>query len=250
MANLSVNQIRDLAVQFIKNHPGGVSNADVIKYILDSHPETNRHTARTQVGELPKHRSSEIHKPERGVLAPTESITNQITNLVTPKIKAKEQDFYTPFAEYLQDDLEEVTAARAIGGAGMRTKWGTPDVVGVLRPTTADLIKFPVEIISAEIKVDSNQPVVAFGQATAYRLFSSKSYVVMPDTITPADLGRLEALCMVYGTGLVIFRLDPSQPEFRIRVRAQRFQPDMFYVNDFAKQLSELDSSLFHELFS
>ena len=38
----------------------------------------------------------------------------------------------------------------------------------------------------------------------------------------------------VVGSGLVVFTLDKSNPQFSIRVRAQRFSPDVFYVNEFA----------------
>jgi hypothetical protein len=46
----------------------------------------------------------------------------------------KESDFYDTFAEWLKNDLDEVTDATALGGAAMGKKWGTPDVVGVYKP--------------------------------------------------------------------------------------------------------------------
>ena len=132
----------------------------------------------------------------------------------------------------------------------MQKKWGTPDVVGVYKPLASHRIKFDLEIISAEIKIDPSQPVVAFRRATAYRLFSAKSYVVMPDTISEEDASRLEALCLLYGIGLVLFKLEPAEPEFTIRVRySKEFLPDMFYVNEFANRLYQLDPSVFNQLF-
>jgi hypothetical protein len=71
----------------------------------------------------------------------------------------------------------------------------------------------------------------------------------MPATILPEDYGRLEALCMLFGIGLVLFESKPPEPEFLIRVRAQGFYPDMFYVNEFAERLYQLDSSVFNQLF-
>lgn len=47
----------------------------------------------------------------------------------------------------------------------------------------------------------------------------------------------------------VLFKLDPAAPDFAIRVRAQRFLPDMFYVNEFADRLYQLDPSVFNQLF-
>jgi len=103
--------------------------------------------------------------------------------------------------------------------------------------------------VSAEIKIDPQAPVVAFGQAVAYRLFSSKTYVVMPRKLGEEDLDRLESLCMLFGVGLVLFDLDKASPKFTIRVRAQRYSPDMFYVNEFADRLKQYDAHVFEELF-
>ena len=91
---------------------------------------------------------------------------------------------------------------------------------------------------------------MAFGQAIAYRLFSSKTYIAMPATLTPEDQGRLESLCMLFGVGLVFFVLDKDDPQFEIRVRAQRFSPDMFYVNEFADRLESHDKAKFQKLFA
>ena len=45
------------------------------------------------------------------------------------------------------------------------------------------------------------------------------------------------------------FDVDKSNPRFAIRVRAQRFPPDMFYVNDFVERLKLYDATVFEELF-
>jgi hypothetical protein len=128
--------------------------------------------------------------------------------------KIRESDFYEPFADWLKSDLDEVTDVAPLGGASMKTKWGTPDVIGVYKPLARDLIKFPLEIVSAEVKIDPQAPVVAFGQAVAYRLFSAKTYVAMPSTLTEEDQSRLESLCMLFGVGLVLFDVDETNPRF------------------------------------
>jgi hypothetical protein len=109
--------------------------------------------------------------------------------------------------------------------------------------------KFDLELIAAEIKIDPFQPVIAFGQAVAYRLFAAESYIVMPNTISEEDYSRLEASCMLFGVGPVLFGLHPKEPDFDIRVRAQRFLPDMFYVNEFADRLYQIDPLVFNQLF-
>jgi hypothetical protein len=67
--------------------------------------------------------------------------------------------------------------------------------------------------------------------------------------MTLEDQSRLEALCMLFGVGLVLFTLAPKKPDFQIRVRAQKFTPDMFYVNEFAERLKDFDVDKFENLF-
>jgi hypothetical protein len=43
--------------------------------------------------------------------------------------------------------------------------------------------------------------------------------------------------------------LNKDAPKFSIRVRAQRFSPDMFYVNEFAERLNNHNKKMFQELF-
>ena len=198
---------------------------------------------------------SEISKPSRGLFKPINAggdnavVVGNTEQIALTGAKIQESEFYEPFAQWLKDDLDEVTVVAPLGGAPMRTKWGTPDVVGVYKPLASNLIKFPLEIVSAEIKIDPQAPVVAFGQAVAYRLFSAKTYIAMPTTLTEEDLSRLETLCMLFGVGLVLFNVDKNNPQFSIRVRAQRFSPDMFFVNEFADRMKLHDAAVFEELF-
>ena len=47
----------------------------------------------------------------------------------------------------------------------------------------------------------------------------------------------------------VLFDLDPNRPEYDIRVRAQRFFPDWFYVNELAERLKQHNGETFEKLF-
>ena len=249
MAKLNTHQIRETARRIISSNKGGIKYGDLHEQISSPNPETPKNTIHGSIWDLHLRFPQEISKPSRGLFVPIadDFPTAPEAPKVTPKYK--EEDFYEPFAEWLKSDLDEVTDSAALGGASMGKKWGTPDVVGVYKPLASNLIKFAIEIVSAEIKIDPGQPVVAFGQAIAYRLFSTKTYIAMPITMTLEDLSRLEALCMLFGVGLVLFDLKPDKPNFQIRVRAQKFTPDMFYVNEFAERLKESDTDKFEELF-
>jgi hypothetical protein len=63
---------------------------------------------------------------------------------------------------------------------------------------------------------------------------------VVPSQSQDEDIGRLDVLCRTIGLGLILFDADkPDNPNFEIRVRAARHEPDMFYVNKFMKLLEE-----------
>lgn len=196
-----------------------------------------------------------VKKPTRGLFVYVEEKRNGPASPQIPpgaERKLAEADFYEPFATWLQNDLEEVTDAVPLGGAGLRYKWGTPDVVGIYRPKKYDIVQFHPDVIAAEIKVDPSAHIEAFGQACAYRLFAAKSFVVMPNTMRPEDKARLDALCMSFGLGFVLFDpnvSDPGSTRFVIQVRAQRFPPDMYFLNDFAKGLKSADKAKFERLF-
>lgn len=166
---------------------------------------------------------------------------------------AKEAPFYEPFANWLINEADEVNVAVPLGGGSLRGKWGTPDVIGVYKPKASDLIKFSTEIVSAEIKVDPNAAITAFGQAVSYRLFSHKTIIVMPDVIEKnGDANsRLQALCDLFGVGYVLFNRDNAQePNFRLVLPPRRFEPDMYYVNEFASRLLTLNKAHFNRLFA
>ena len=255
MAKLTEKQIRELARTIVLANPGGIRFTPLWKQIHQENPETNSDTIRWGVWNLNTLFPNEISKPSRGLFMPAaeagaEPAISANTEQITPGgAKIKESDFYQPFADWLTDDINEANAAVSLGGAALKSKWGTPDVVGIYKPTAGNLIKFDIEVVSAEIKIDPQAPVVAFGQAVACRLFSHKTYIAMPTTLTEEDKDRLESLCMLFGVGLVLFDLSKDSPAFSIRVRAQRFFPDMFYVNKFADDLKSHNLAMFEKLF-
>ncbi len=69
-----------------------------------------------------------------------------------------------------------------IAGRGARRRVAA-DIEAAAKRQPSDPVPFPLELVSAEIKIDASQSVTAFGQACAYRLFSHKVYIVMPITI-------------------------------------------------------------------
>ena len=268
MAKLSVKQVHEEAKRLLREHPSGMRFSSLWRTLAARNPETPEGTVYTSIGSLPSAFPAEVIKPSRGLyqlaelaaksamtdLGTQDAVTGSETDVVVvpPSIPAglKEQDFYAAFADWLRDDLDEASVAVELGGAGLKTKWGTPDVVGTYKPQADHLYRFPIELVAAEIKIDPSQSVVAFGQAVAYRLFAHKSYMVMPTTLGEDEQARLESLCLIFGVGLVLFDLNKDAPNYSIRSRAQRFNPDVFYINEFMQRLQQHNLGLFRQLFA
>lgn len=264
MAKLSSKQIHGEVRQILDQHPGGLRWAEVLKLIAAAHPETPWNTLRGATHALFQSGDG-IVKIARGTyqlakyaeaeaadaVAQDEAVAATPVPIDAPERGAasvSEQDFYASFAEWLEEN-DEVTVAGALGGSSLGGKWGTPDVIGVLKPRAQDIFKFEPQIVTAEIKATPAQPVVAFGQAVAYRLFSHKSYIVVPRTTSSDDMSRLKSLCSIHGVGLVVFTLDKDLPDYSVVVLPAIASPDMFYVNNMLDRLKNSEPHLLNRLF-
>lgn len=181
----------------------------------------------------------EIYKPSRGLFRHIIFKEKEIGEEKTEKIA--EEDFYQPFADWLVRELEECTKAIPLGKNKFKDKWGTPDVIGIREPRKSDIIKTTTEVVSAEIKVDTKDLITAFGQACSYKLFSHKSYIVIPKESPEEDMSRIDALCLIFGIGLIFFDSSNSkEPRFEIRGRPSKHEPDMFYVNKYLRLIEDI----------
>ena len=244
-------QIRDHACALIAASPGGIRYTALVKALADESPETPVNSIHGNVWDLEKKAPDRVAKPGRGLYVSVSAGSSgaPAPQTTPPDAALGEDAYYEPFAKFLQYELQDATDACALGGNAMKSKWGTPDVLGVYKPHKRDPIQFGTDIVAAEIKIDPGQSVVAFGQAAAYRLFSTKTYLVMPQTVSEEEKDRLDALAMLYGLGLVFFDLNPGSPDFEIRARAQRLTPDTYFVNEFVKRLHACRSELCDRLF-
>lgn len=262
---LNRKQIQAHAIAVLQAKPGGIRWSELLKAVAEASPETPPNSIHGGIHNLLKtddriekiakgtYRLAELGEAEdSAAIAQDEAVAQtpvQVEAADHTLVTYVEADFYQSFADWLVDVAEEVNAAVPLGGSVLKGKWGTPDVIGVLKPRTQDMLKFEPQIVSAEIKIDPSQPVVAFGQAVAYRLFSHKSYIVVPNTTSQDDMGRLKALCSIHGVGLVTFTLDGLAPDYTILVLPMQASPDMFYANQMLRRLLAADATAFEKLF-
>lgn len=256
----AVRRIRGLIMDVLRGSPDGIQVRDLKARILEADSTLNASTIATVISDFATE-SPHIRRLARGLLALAEignTVSSDAPEVLTEFTQdqraeaAREANFYQPFSDWLVNEAGEATEAVALGGAGLRVKWGTPDVIGIYKPRPSDLIKFPIEIVSVEIKLDVSAAITAFGQAISYRLFSHKTIVAISDVIEKTEdvNSRLKSLCHLFGVGYVLFDKDrPDTPNFRLLIPPRRFDPDMDYVNEFATRLLDINRGHFDKLF-
>ena len=231
------DRITSAAKELLVQNNEGLRFSELVSRLHAAFPDDPHGTITGTVWNLDTRFPDEIYKPSRGLFrllrfregtppAPVAAVSQK----TAPSIR--ESDFYEPFADYLVNELEECTVAVPAGGNRFGGKWGTPDVFGIFKARESDIVKTPREVVVAEIKLDAGQLITAFGQVCGHKLFSHRSYLVVPRQAPPKDIHRLDALCLIFGIGLILYdTTKPNDPSFQIRVRAAKHEPDSFYVN-------------------
>jgi len=233
-------EIKTVALEILKSSPTGIHYSELVRKIQERCPHIPNNTIHGNVWNLEARYPNEVYKPAKGLFVHANFFRNGLIiggkEDVTKHKRAKEEDFYKPFADWLVNESEDCTKAVPLGRNKFKDKWGTPDVIGKRESLPSDIIKAPTEIVSAEIKADTRDLITAFGQACSYRLFSHKSYIVVPEDSSQDDISRIDALCVIFGIGLVLFNsANANVPQFQMKVRPFRQEPDIFYVNKYLK---------------
>lgn len=264
VGKLNRKQIQAKALEILEESPGGMRWGEILKLIHAHAPETPPNSIHGAIQVLFQS-SDDVVKVARGTYQLSKFVEEDAADAIAADEAVAsapiapvgqtasqgaliEQDFYASFAEWLEEN-DEVTVADVLGGSSLGGKWGTPDVIGVLKPRAQDIFKFEPQIVAAEIKATPSQPVVAFGQAVAYRLFCHKSYIVVPRTTSSDDMNRLKSLCSIHGVGLVVFTLNKDEPDYSVVVLPLVATPDMFYVNSVLDRLKFTEPKLLNRLF-
>lgn len=255
---------REKAIEILREkQPQGVRFKELVEVVARAlPPEFSPSQVRHAIWDLDRLYPEYIQKPARGIFrygsgpspgesSETSSSSNGVTESVDLAARFPEKEFYAAFANYLKGEgdlgLEECTQAISIGEKRTGGKWSNPDVIGVYRSPLTDIIKEEPLIVAAEIKVDTSEGplITGFGQACSYRLLSHKVYLVIPKDVEAELRARVESLCQIFGIGLVLFdRTNKDDPDWEIRLRAVRSEPDLYYLNQYLRDAREISEKL------
>ena len=237
------SDIRAKAFEILESSQDGIRFSELVKKIHEAIPNSNLNTINGSIWDLDKKNRDTVYKPAKGIFKLTkyrdheEAVEARMIrpeDMAAEKTKTKlEESFYEPFRKWFVAELSDCDTAIVLGGSKSKIKWSNPDVLGSRKPEFKAIVKFSPEIVSAEIKTSTldQDLITGFGQACAYRLFSHKSYLVIPDSSKEEIKNRLEAMCTIFGIGFIVFDINKKDaPDFRVIVRATKGDPDMFYL--------------------
>ena len=233
-------KIINKALEILQENSDGLRYTVLQQKIKEKIPDVQLNTINGTIWNLDSRKPDLVYKPSRGLYKlvqfrdSVESLENRIPD--TNPNSLREENFYESFSDWLNNELEECTKSIPLGGKLFKTKWTTPDVIGIKKPKENDIIKPDIEIISAEIKLSTSEFITAFGQACSYKLFSHKVYIVIPEGSPEEDKDKLDSLCKIFGIGLIFFNKDSVEnPNYQIRNRAIKHEPDIYYSNTYLK---------------
>jgi hypothetical protein len=235
-------RIQSKAIEVLKSYPKGIQFSELVEQVRQHLPEENPNNINTYIQALVKDKQSEVDRPDWGLFRLRsfgKAEEHEEETAITRVTEKEDLKFYESFADFLESE-SECTKAVKVGGKVFGEKWTTPDVVGKYELNPRALIRSDTVIVSAEIKAntDPNQLITAFGQACAYKVFSHKVYVVIPHTVKDEFKRKLESLCSILGIGLALFdNAHPEKPNYIIKVKAQRTEPDLYYANKYMPYL-------------
>jgi hypothetical protein len=220
--------IRKKALEILKKYPDGIRYSDLVKTLQKFYPQIKVNTIHGSIWNLDKIYPDMVSKPKRGIF----------------KLKeAREEDFYQKFADFL---IKKgiCTQCKPYGSSRQGNKWENPDVIGVDQKQNAYNSKHI--IISGELKTNSDwgSIIQGLGQAVSYRLFSHKTYLAIPKSISREDQRKIETLCANLDIGLVLFdETTPNDPKFEIRLEVKNLNdPDTLI---YKQRISDFLDALF-----
>ncbi|MFP3256994.1 MAG: hypothetical protein RXO36_04280 [Candidatus Nanopusillus acidilobi] len=219
--------IREKALEILTEHPDGIRYSNLVKTLQKIYPQIKVNTIHGSIYNLDEIYPNKVVKPSKGWY----------------RLKIEEKDFYQKFAEFL---IEKNICTKCVpyGFSRGGNKWENPDVIGVDQKQNAYNSKHI--IISGELKTNSDwgSIIQGLGQAVSYRLFSHKTYLAIPKSISREDQRKIETLCANLDIGLVLFdETTPNDPKFEIRLEVKNLNdPDTLI---YKQRISDFLDALF-----
>ena len=116
-------RIRRQAIEIIRDSPGGMRYSDLARQIHNGDSSLNLATIEAAIWNLDT-LFDEVEKPSRGLFRMVGTAVVGYDVPTTSSPRHTEDAFYKPFADWLKNDLEDVTKAIPLGGQRFKDKVG------------------------------------------------------------------------------------------------------------------------------
>ncbi|TQF11689.1 hypothetical protein FJV41_33010 [Myxococcus llanfairpwllgwyngyllgogerychwyrndrobwllllantysiliogogogochensis] len=244
VSRLLIRQLQEEAVKVVCQHPSGIRLMPLAREVHNQHPEAPFASIPPVLRSLGRITfTNVISRPERGLFVPIRMGALQAAG---PAVR--EEEFHLPLAEFIEGDVEELTAAVPMGSQSLSGPWRLPDIVGVYRRCAGDSFSWTPEVLAVEVRGTTEDILTAYGQAAAHQLFAAKTYLALPHTLSFSDRRELVARCQLHGLGLILFGPSPRD-EYTALVPARRCPPAPDEAQRFSERLRAHDEEKFRILF-
>ena len=140
-------RIKTKALELLEQHPDGLRYSELHAENFGTNADFKPNTINGCIWNLDTVFSEKVYKPSKGLFRLLKYKPPEAEYLEPPPApslsvcKVKEEDFYSPFADWLKNEIEDVTHAIPLGGNKFKDKWGTPDVIGKRESMRSDISK-------------------------------------------------------------------------------------------------------------
>ena len=201
-----------------------------------------------------------LGKGKGGSVFRVAQVSAAVPGAASGKYKA-EKTLYKPFLEVVATDfvkdkkLKNVVSQITANQGQKKTggKWTRPDVVLISVGTYSYLPGKFVDIISFELKIESDFGVSGVFETAAHSRFATKSYycVHLPQDWNSdnPEYERIKAECERFGVGLIYFTDPEKYDTYAVLVEPDRRSPDPFDMDQFITlQMTESNKIKLSEL--
>ena len=154
-------RIKAKALELLEQYPEGLRYSELHAKILEADGAFKPNTINGCIWNLDAIYPDSVYKPSKGLFRLLKNKPTD-TDVLIPSIvaavaasKVKEEDFYAPFADWLKNEIEDVTHAIPLGGNKFKDKWGTPDVIGKRESMRSDITTVSGSISPAALSMPS-----------------------------------------------------------------------------------------------
>lgn len=247
--NFLKKQVLEKSLEILENHPGGIQARYLVKELKEKYfpnvPEVSIRTALIRVLIL----HTQVEKLTNGYYILKKYLYGQSPESLPNsddfrKITSKFNDrlICVLFTDFLINELKEATTAYNLCGKKPKREWFIPDILGINRFSNNLVNNQEIEIISIALSCDIGHLAFAVGRTVSYKIFSHRIYILVPSEVenNEGKMNWLEIMTKKFGIGVVFYKKENHQVDFKVIIKPKTGTPDPSYVADYLQSVKRI----------